>query len=422
MILMEKVICCIQAFDCEKTVEAAMQSVLDQTYDNWLCYILSNGNQNTPTAPNYSFDIIKSFAAHDKRFIVVNKKINDLQMYFRMLCHLANCFPHSYLCTLDADDEYERDFFARGLSMAAENNLNIVACGTEIICKKKAGDKEGTLISRRQIEKDLIVKDDQFANLFPVYKPFFNEMWGKLFQAELLRHNNYEQYIRESLSGRFLADTLITIDCLKKSRAIGVLSGTCHKFYQYEQRTSTNATLLVNAGLAYQEGRRLRQNRFTVYYTYQRIMAFLQTYGKIHAGVYEYMQAVLFGWFNDYYVRTLLPSQDEAVFSRLTAELVFHPKFDELMTYRDSGRYDNLRSYEQRLAFCRFLRHAVVGQMMVKNRKILWKENFTCSHATQRKLEKIAAKLEETIQTLTKLEKEVHNDAETVFAGCCSKA
>ena len=39
-----KVICYIQAFDCEKTIEAAMQSILNQTYKNWICFVLSNGN------------------------------------------------------------------------------------------------------------------------------------------------------------------------------------------------------------------------------------------------------------------------------------------------------------------------------------------------------------------------------------------
>ena len=61
-----KIICCIQAFDCEKTIEAAMESVRAQSYDNWLCFVLSNGNKNTPRTPNGSFDVIKNTAARDQ--------------------------------------------------------------------------------------------------------------------------------------------------------------------------------------------------------------------------------------------------------------------------------------------------------------------------------------------------------------------
>lgn len=401
-----KVICCIQAFDCEKTIEAAMESVLNQSYPNWLCFLLSNGNKATPLAPNRSFDVIKAFAARDRRFIVVNKKTNDLRMYFWMLCHLANRFPHSYLCTLDADDEYAPDFFERGIALAEAYDLDITACGTDIILKKRAGDKKGKLLVQRQLKENLIVPAEEFTEQFLIYKPFFNEMWGKLFRAKLLRRKNYEQYVRDNLEGRFLADTLLSIHCLERSRKIGVLSGTCHRFFQYEQRTASNATLLANAGVANQKERSLKKSRFSVYDTYDDIMTFLHNHGELSPAVTEYTQAVLFGWFWDYYTRTLLPTQDEKHVASLAARLVFHPKFDELMCYRGSGKYNNLRNYQERLAFCQNLRCTLIGQQMVRNRKLPWRENLPCSPATRRKLDRIIDKLEGTIQILSKLQEE----------------
>lgn len=401
-----KIICCIQAFDCEKTIEAAMESVRAQSYDNWLCFVLSNGNKNTPKTPNGSFDVIKNTAARDRRFIVVNKRKNDLRMYFRMLCHLADCFPHSYLCTLDADDEYAPDFFQRGLALAKAHDLDIVACGTDIIVKKQAGDQEGRLLAQRQVKEDLLIASEGLTEQFPVYKPFFNEMWGKLFRAKLLRRKNYEQYIREELEGRFLADTLLTVHCLRRSRAIGILSGTCHKFFQYERRAASNATLAANAGVARQGEKLLGKRRFSVYSTYETVMEFLRAHGEVSPEVNEYMQAVLFGWFGDYYARTLLPLQNEAVFASLAARLVFHPKFDELMRFRDSGAYDNLRDYRQRLDFCKRLRHTLLGQQMVRNRRVLWQGNLPCTRPVRRELDRIIAKLEGTIRIVSKLREE----------------
>lgn len=399
-------ICCIQAFDCEKTVEAAMESVLSQSFGDWLCFVLSNGNCNTVQTPNNSLDVINNFAARDRRFIVVNKECNDLQMYFRMLYHFANCFPDSYLCTLDADDEYEPDFFESGMTMAKTHGLDIVACGTQIIQKREAGDSEGVLLTRRQVEEPLIVREDAFSERFPVYKPFFNEMWGKLFRAKLLIQPDYERYIQRKIDGCFLGDTVFTLDTLSKSRAIGVLPGTCHRFYQYQQRNASNATLQANAVLAQKQEKWWKEKRYSVYVTYQMMLSFLQAHGRVEGALYEYTQAVLFGWFGDYYARTLLPIQDEKTFAKLTSRLVFHPKFDELMRYRGSGAYRNLRDYRQRLDFCRRLRYTLLAQKMVRNRKLWRRDNLPCTRSAARELDRAADKLEKTILALQALQEE----------------
>ena len=163
------VVCYIQAFDCEKTIEAAMESVHRQTYNNWLCFVLSNGNRNLPESPNYSFDIIKKTASLDRRFIVLNKEYNYIDMYIPMLYHLANHFPDSYICSLDADDEYKPDFFERAVELADREKLDIVACGTEIVLKKRAGSRKETLLNRRELTDDLIIRGEDFTKKFSTY-------------------------------------------------------------------------------------------------------------------------------------------------------------------------------------------------------------------------------------------------------------
>lgn len=408
----KQVICYIQAYDREETVAAAMESVLNQTYENWLCFVLSNGNINTPKTPNATFDAIKNAASRDRRFIVMNKRTNDMGMCFVLLPYLAQCFPDSYFCTLDGDDEYEPDFFARGVALAEAENLDIVACGTRIIQKHRAGDRESTLVSQRQILEDLIVRDEDFTNQFPLYKTFFNELWGKLYRSRVFLEGESRQHIYERYRGRFLPDTLFTINCLRKSQAIGVLSGTCHRYFLYEQRKSSNATALTNARAVFkQEKQYSGRDRYSPYATFGRVISFLRSRGQIQGDVYEYIQAVLFGWLEDIYNKSLLPIQDEAVVASLAARLVFHPKFDELMRYPGSGKYDNLRDYQQRIDFCKRLRHTLMAQKMVRNRRVLWRKDLPCTQATRRQLDRTIARLEETIRTLSEL-KEARHDAE----------
>lgn len=403
----KRVICYIQAFDCEKTIEAAMRSVLEQTYENWICFVLSNGNQNTAAAPNWSFDIIKSFAAKDRRFVVLNKRENDLHLYIPMLYYLAGRFADSYICLLDADDEYQRDFFERGVSFAQAHELDIVACGTEIILKKDAEEKSGVLLSRREIPQNRVIKKADFTKSFPHYKPFFNEMWGKLYRTELLRNGYDWGHAERHFYGHFLPDTLFTIDTLSKSAAIGILSGTSHKFYQYTRRPATNATAAVNSLVAGRQlGRRLFSNsRYSVYDTYETVLSFLRAHGEISEELTEYMNAVLFGWFSDFYARTLLPTQDEKRFAKLAARLIFHPKFDEVMCYQDSGKYDNLRNYEQRIKFCELLRDTLLGQIVIRNRRLLWKGNLPCSFTVRREFDQLTAKLEHMVRLLSNLQR-----------------
>lgn len=400
----KKVICYIQAFDCEHTVEAAMQSVLDQTYDNWLCVVLSNGNKNTVQEPNLTYDVIKKFAAKDRRFVVLNKRKNSLYMYKRMLYHLGKCFPGSYICALDADDEYKSDFFERAVSFAEEYGLDIVACGTEILLKERAGAAETILLGRRQISENTIIKEDDYTNQFITYKPFFNEYWGKLFRAGLLVETEKGQDIHPRIDDRlFVEDTVSVINILTRSSAIGILSGTSHKFFQFEVRKSSNATIMKNTALHKTATKKFAS--LPVYNTYKVFMSFLSSHGKVSGELYEYMQAVLFGWFNDFYTRVLLQIQDERAFVNLVSHLVMFPKFNELMCYQDSGIYDNLRDYKKRKEFCKLLYHTLLCQKGIRNRKALWRDDLSCSVATRKEIDRVAAKLKDTIQVLSKLQK-----------------
>lgn len=403
----KKVICYIQAFDCEHTIAAAMRSVQNQTYDDWLCFVLSNGNRNTAEAPNWSLDVIKSVAAGDSRFIVLNKRMNTLDMYIPTLYYLANCFPDSYICSLDADDEYQSDFFARGMALAEEHDLDIVACGTEIRLKENEEAADSTLLNQREVQEDLVIRKEDFTRLFPVYKPFFNEMWGKLYRAGLFGPQHDWAYAQRHFFRHFLPDTLFTVDNLSRSRTIGILSGTSHRFYQYRRRKESNATLVANTYAAGHEVRQpFHRNTFSVYDTHETIMEFLRDHGKIDGELTGYMQAVLVGWFGDYYTRTLLPVQDERTFAELAAKLVFNPKFDAAIRYRDNGKYNNLRGYETRITFCRKLRNTALGQKAIRNRRTRRRGDWLCSAATAKKLDRIIQKLDRTLEDLLALQAE----------------
>ncbi|MCL2218288.1 MAG: glycosyltransferase family 2 protein [Chitinispirillia bacterium] len=406
----KKIICYIQAFACEDTVAATMRSILEQTYENWICFVLSNGNEKVTgnSCINNSFDVIKAAAAKDSRFIVINKRLNDLDMYIQYIYHLSQMYPGSYICSLDSDDEYESDFFERAAAFAEENRLDIVAGGTSIYLKEAVDSEDKTLLSKRQLNEDLIVESKNFAGDFIRYKPFFNEMWGKLYSTNLFQGKGKfnKSHCYKKFFGRFLPDSLFTIDTLSNCKRIGVLSGTSHRFYHFVKRPAYNATQIANAAVACRQDsfnmltlRKILYNQvFSVYNTYDAFMAFLGSFGEISDELYEYMQAVLFGWFNDFYQRNFLEAQKTKLLAKRVGEFVFNDKFDEVIKYKAGDKYGNLRNFIERKRFVDMMYSFILAQEKVDNG---W---YTSS--VKSKIRKIAAKLKDTSEALSKLQLE----------------
>jgi hypothetical protein len=126
-------------------------------------------------------------------------------------------------------------------------------------------------------------------------------------------------------------------------------------------------------------------------------MSFLESFGKIDDRLHEYMQAVLFGWFGDYYSRVLLETQNTKMLSKHLRGLVFNGKFDELMRYGAGGKYNNLKGYAERLAFAEKLLSFARYQEIIGN--------GAYGFATRRGMDKIADKLTETTAALSELRK-----------------
>ncbi len=149
-----------------------------------------------------------------------------------------------------------------------------------------------------------------------------------------------------------------------------------------------------------------KKNRFSIFYTYDRVCDFLKTYGTITNETYEYMQAVLMGWFWDFFSRVIISTTDEKKLTDHVAKLVFNPKFDELMSYHGSGKYRNIADYTQRIAYCTLLRNTLIGQKLIKNRNGLWKKDLKLSVFTANKIDRIIQKLDETMENLNRLQEE----------------
>jgi hypothetical protein len=125
-------------------------------------------------------------------------------------------------------------------------------------------------------------------------------------------------------------------------------------------------------------------------------MLFLRKHGEISDEVNEYMWAILFGWFKEYYSNVILESTDIRLLSKHVYGLIFDDKFDEIMKYKGSDSYHNLKNYTERKDFIENLHNLMLCQEKLENGKYTSRVKI--------RIDDIIAKLEQTSKNLIELQ------------------
>lgn len=214
-----------RAYNAEKTLPRAIQSILTQTVSNWVWHLVDNGSTDKTE------EIIRSLAAIDLRIIPHRNKQNNVVEPGNLWEDIIVDYDDSdYYCALDADDEYKPDFLEKMLSFINENNLDIAACGSDFINEVTNG-----IWGVRKTNQDIILTTpEEFDVYFAEYHPFMRTMWGKLYKISVMRfwHRSCAPKIDYGL------DTLCAIGVFRNVARIGILEESLHKYYVSPKSTS----------------------------------------------------------------------------------------------------------------------------------------------------------------------------------------
>lgn len=217
---MPKVIVYTVAYNAEKTIKHAIDSILNQTHSDWIYYVVDNG------ATDATGKIIKDYAAKDSRIIPLrNEKNHVWKLENRSTSVLASHEENDFFCMLDADDEYKPDFMAHMLEFIESNNLDCAACGNDVI--NVALDK---ISGVRCLPNDLVFEGSGFSELFDIYYQYFVAAWGKMISISVYRQIEWKRIPRSVTHGR---DTLLMLESLRVSNRVGILAESLHKYYVY---------------------------------------------------------------------------------------------------------------------------------------------------------------------------------------------
>lgn len=203
----------------------AIESVLAQTEQNWVWYLLDNASTDG------TGKIIKQYASKDSRIITLRNKQNHVYEKGNSWTEIIENYDDSdYLCFLDADDEYKPDFLTNMVRFISNYDLDVVACGNDFI-----DETNKNLTSIRKLDQNLILDTpEMFNTYFSTYHQFMRTVWCKLYKVSILRRFDFSRMPNI----HYGYDTLFAIENFRNASSVGILADSLHIYYINPQSSS----------------------------------------------------------------------------------------------------------------------------------------------------------------------------------------
>jgi glycosyltransferase involved in cell wall biosynthesis len=224
---MAKILVYTQAYNAEKTLCRAINSVLNQTFTDWEYCLVDNGSFDNTGA------IILGYAQKDSRIIQVTAKENDWQFGNSYLPNVFETTGAKWFCVLDADDEYNPDFFMKMLNFVSDNSLQIAVAGYYM-----ADAVTGKIMKCRNVSENIILDAPSFAEKFYLYRWSTCMFWDHLFSIDLLRKNHiFKRYEYIDYN-----DCITVLSAFIYANRVGILADTLYTYYPSDHSLSRQWT------------------------------------------------------------------------------------------------------------------------------------------------------------------------------------
>ena len=164
----------IPVYNVENFIKRCISSVLNQTYENYSVVIVDDGSEDN------SIFVAKEVCGFDDRFIFVKKKNGGLSSARNFG---INYCESEYVCFLDSDDYYEKDFLELMVSSIDRHKADIV------ICKTKVVSESGNLINivghslSGIVSKGKVLRDN-------LHQKVSSAAWNKIFRRIIFDNPN----------------------------------------------------------------------------------------------------------------------------------------------------------------------------------------------------------------------------------------
>jgi glycosyltransferase involved in cell wall biosynthesis len=269
-----KVIVYTRAFNSERTIGRAIESIIAQTHNDFEYYLVDNGSMDRTRI------IMEEYAERDGRLRVMGQESFSVKNSFDLF---QKKYPDNYyLCFLDADDEYKFDFLEKTFEFAQNNNLDIAVAGSDYI-----DSMTGHVLQQKTIKDNMIIEGRGFADDFLHYRSYINAFWNKLYKHTVVNKLRFDKFIRIN----FCEDSIVLLTSyLKHAKRVGFLAQSLHKYYIYPSSLSRHFDL----------------NRLDdCHIFFRQYKNYLRRFGPISSINMDYLCAIWLGWMDDFIFKPL---------------------------------------------------------------------------------------------------------------------
>lgn len=190
----EKVSIILPTYNADSVLKNAIESVKNQTYENWELLIIENGKKGQAE------EIVKEFA--DNRIKYIYQEIANVSEARNT--GIDNVVG-KYIAFIDSDDRYEKDFLEKMIKEISTKQMQMVTCGY-----RRVYDKKQMLIHDCKSIENTTNIQEYLEVLKESY--LFNELWNKVYISEIIKKNN----IRFNKKYELGEDFLFNLDYIKK--------------------------------------------------------------------------------------------------------------------------------------------------------------------------------------------------------------
>lgn len=145
-------------YNGEETIEKSIQTILSQTYNNWICVIINDGSTDSTKT------ILEKYE-NDERFLIVYLERNVGRGEARkQALKIVQKINADYMCMLDADDLYYNDKIDWQVEyMQANPDIALLSCAIGYI------DSENNLLGVLETFNEVkVLSFDNYLNYIPV--------------------------------------------------------------------------------------------------------------------------------------------------------------------------------------------------------------------------------------------------------------
>jgi glycosyltransferase involved in cell wall biosynthesis len=209
----------IRAYNAEKTLRRAVDSVLAQTYKNFKLYLCDNGSTDSTR------EIVREYAAKGDAIPFFNDENYVWTEETKAFSELCENIPQGdFYALLDADDELFPDYFEKLVDFSVSNDLDIAAANFEMENAETGENALGVPNLSADMIFDTPEKYDQY---YRNYLLAFRAYWGKIYRPETAK---MLKEFKTPVSPR-ISDVFNVLAALLASKKAGVLKEPLMRYY-----------------------------------------------------------------------------------------------------------------------------------------------------------------------------------------------